>query len=330
MSVVVPVYNAAATLASAIESTLAQSFEAFELILIDDGSTDDSASIARQYARRDRRIRTIRAGRRGLVGALNLGCKSALAPYIARMDADDLMLPRRLERQWQTMQADPQLAVLGCQVEAFPQQHISDGLARYLTWQNQCVTAFDIGAQMYRESPLSHPSVMMRRSLLNAIGLYRDGGFPEDYELWLRMHAAGYKLGKLDTVLLKWREHPQRATHTDDRYSDQAFSEIRATYLVQDPRLAEPWVVWGAGRRTRQRLMPLLQRIGPPAAWIDVDRKKIGQKADDAPIVSPEWLLKNNTKMILAAVRNHGAMERIAVWLEQRQFHVGTDWLPIG
>ncbi|GJM09983.1 MAG: glycosyl transferase [Lysobacteraceae bacterium] len=330
VSVVMPVFNAASTLPTAIESVLAQSLRAFELLVIDDGSSDQSPDIAERFAASDHRIRVVRLQHVGLVGALNRGCREARSQYVARMDADDLMHPKRLGHQWDAMQADPSLAVLACQVEVFSEGLLSEGLARYFAWQNSCVSAQQVAANIYREAPFAHPSVMLRRDVLTAIGMYRDGDFPEDYELWLRLHAAGYKMEKLPKVLMKLREHARRATHNDARYSDQAFSKIRARYLADDSRMKQPYVVWGAGRRTRQRLGLLLDLVGCPVAWVDIDRRKIGQSIQGSPVVSPDWLLANRQAMILAAVRNHGAMEQISSWLEQNQFQIATHWLPVG
>lgn len=301
--------------------------------MINDHSSDESERIVAHYRKRDTRLRLLNSTERGLVPALNFGLQTATGKYIARMDADDRMRPERLQQQVATLEANPGWSLVACQVHIFPEQNIQAGYQEYIRWQNQCLTPSDIDAEIYLESPFVHPSVTYRRADILKLGGYREGNFPEDYDLWLRMHQAGLGMTKLPKILLDWRDSPQRLSRTDPRCSQQAFSQLRADYLARDARLKNhrPLVMWGAGRKTRQRCRLLLDRGFIPVAWIDIDPKKIGQKIQGIAVVEPAWLLQQQPKpLVLVYVRNHGAREEIQSFLAQATYQHGRDFLFIG
>ncbi len=332
VSVVIPFRNAEDTLAACLDSLQAQTLRDFEALLIDDGSEDTSAALVRERSRRDSRLRLLSPGRIGLVAALNLGIAESRADLIARMDADDIMSPERFELQWHFLLGRPDIAVAGCQVELFPDDFVRDGYREYIRWQNSCVDHEDIAGNMYVESTLAHPSVMMRRSAIDVVGGYRDGLFPEDYELWLRLHHAGFRMAKVPKVLLSWRERPDRTSRKDERYSKAAFDRLRARYLAMDPRLCSgrPIVVWGGGRSTRLRVKHLLAHGITAEAWVDVDPGRIGMTIWGMPVHPITWLDRRDRPFVLAYVANHGARDKISRALEQWGYLRGRDYLAVG
>jgi hypothetical protein len=248
------------------------------------------------------------------------------------MDADDLMLPERLAAQRALLEAQPELALVATQVELFPDGLVRDGYREYVGWQNACLTPEQISANIYIESPFAHPSVMLRRAAIGQVGGYRDGPFPEDYELWLRMHQAGLWMARVPQVLLRWRERHNRTSRTDPRYERARFDELRARFLAQDPRLHQgrPLAYWGAGRSTRQRARRLIDCGFPPVAWIDIDPRKIGQTVWGARVHPPPWLDQAPRPFVLVYVANHGARELIDAQLAQLGYRPGEDYLGVG
>jgi glycosyltransferase involved in cell wall biosynthesis len=332
ISIVLPFRDAGATLPACLASIVRQRGVAFELVAVDDGSADDSAAVVARLARDDRRVRLLSPGRVGLVAALNLGAAEARGPLLARMDADDLMHPDRLRLQRDHLAANPDLALVGSRVALFPRRLVRAGYAEYERWQNRVLTPAEVSNNIYVESPFAHPSVMLRRAALTAVGGYRDGPFPEDYELWLRMHAAGLPMAKLPRVLLAWREGAGRASRVDPRYARAGFDALRAEYLARDPRLTQgrELVYWGAGRSTRLRARLLIERGFPPAAWIDIDPRKIGQRVWGAPVHPRAWLARRPKPFVLVYVANHGAHDLIGGWLAELGYAPGADYLFVG
>jgi glycosyltransferase involved in cell wall biosynthesis len=333
VSVVLPIRNAAQTIDECLESVSRQTYELFEVIVIDDGSTDGSLARVKRWCDRDRRIQCVQQPPLGLVPALNKGLSLAKGKYIARMDADDLMLENRLHAQVEYLNQHPRIAVVATQVELFPNHRITPAYQQYIRWQNQCISSRDIAEEIYVESPIAHPSVMMRREACLRLGGYRQGDFPEDYDMWLRMLSNRMCLAKLPQVLLKWRDHGQRTSRVDHRYHKQKFDQLRARHLAKDPRIhtQRPLVLWGAGRKTRKRVA--LAGI-KPALWIDVDTKKIGKSYLGARVEHYSCLGDKSSQVtkpfVLSYVNNHGARELIAKELHRYGFNRGDDYLMIG
>jgi glycosyltransferase involved in cell wall biosynthesis len=333
ISIVLPMRNAATTLVDCLQSIAKQTFRHYEVVIIDDGSSDGSASIVEGWRQQDQRIRLYRQPPLGLVPALNKGVSLARGQYIARMDADDLMTEHRLQAQLQYLSGHPHVDLVAAQAELFSSAGIKTGYQEYLRWQNNCITHRDITDQIYVESPIVHPTVMVRRDVLTRVGGYRQGDFPEDYELWLRMSATGMRFGKIPQVLLKWRDESNRTSRTDSRYSKESFDKLRAGYLAKDPRIqsSRPFVVCGAGRRTRRRV-ELLNKT--PFCWIDVDSKKIGRFYNGAPVVSysrlRELAASPRKPFILSYVNNYGARDLISKELIACGFQRGEDYLMVG
>lgn len=318
ISVLMPYRDAEATIAEAIDCILAQEGVDLELIAIDDGSTDRSAQIVRSYA--DPRLRPIES-EGGLAIALERGRAVARGSLVARMDADDRCAPTRLAEQRDAIGG---AAAIGTQVELFSSGLIGEGMRRYVAWQNAILTPEDHARELFVESPLCHPSVLIKRAALDAVGGWRKNGWPEDYDLWLRLDAAGYTMAKLPRALFSWRVREGSATFTRPEYSLEAFRAVKAAFLA--PKLAgHPIAIWGAGP-TGRRLARELERHGVRALrFIDIDPRKIGRTARGVSVVSPEEVAYDET--ILVAVGARGARELVREHLVGRGFVEGRDFV---
>lgn len=333
LSILLPYRDAAATLPACLDSIAAQTCTDYEVLAVNDRSADASSALVRARAAVDARIRCLDNPTAGLVSALNHGLAAATADIVVRMDADDLMHPERLARQLRHFDVDPTLVLSASRVRAFPEATVQAGLREYLRWQNACLSAAHVADEIYVEAPFAHPSVAFRRAVVRAAGGYRDGPFPEDYELWLRLHQRGHRMAKLPEVLLDWREHPSRTSRVDPRYAREAFDRLRADYLARDPRLLarrDELVIWGAGRRTRKRCAMLLAHGFRPQAWVDIDPRKIGRTLDGVPVHAPTFLATGPRPFVLVYVTNHGARDEIAAHLDRLGYTRGCDWLAVG
>ena len=332
VSILMPVYNAAGTLPEALKSIAGQTLADFEVIAVDDGSDDDSGMILEAWRRGDRRIKPVNPGRVGLVEALNRGLSVCEGTYIARMDADDRMHPNRLARQAELLESRPDISVAGSLVETFADGSVGEGMKIYEAWLNSLVEPDDIAREIFIESPVAHPSAMVRRDDFVKLGGYRDLGWPEDYDLWLRCHAAGLRFAKVPEVLLFWREHDGRLTRTDARYSVENFLRVKARFLIDGPLDGrDGLIVWGAGQ-TGRRLSKHLVRMGRTVdAFVDISPRKIGGKLRGAPVIGPDGLVdawsRHRRPMLVVAVSSRGARKLIRQALHDMGLAEVDDYL---
>lgn len=346
ISVLLPVRNAAVTLDSAFRSLAEQRFADFEVIAVDDGSTDETPDLLATWAARDPRVRMHRLESSGNIArALVLAASGASGSLLARFDADDLALPERFGRQVEFLAAHPEIGLVATGVSMWRDAPAdgavaggaqTDGARRYEQWLESVVTPEQIALNLWIESPLPHPTVMMRREVYDGVGGYRDLQWPEDYDLWLRMLRAGVRMAKISEPLVLWRDHPTRASRVQPLYGLDRFLDCRAHHLAQFIG-ARAIVVWGAGRDGRRLAKALLREGARIDAFLDIDPRKIGRTAQGRQILDSEaWLASveaaaNTTEtsrpLLVAAVGAAGARELIRARLRQAGFREGRDFL---
>lgn len=331
ISVLLPCYNAAETLDEALLSLAGQSMTDFEVIMVDDGSEDDSWKILQRWEKNDSRFRILSQSHQGIIHALNNGLAICQAPYVARMDTDDRIHPDRLARQFSYLNSHPDISVVGCLVTGFPRDHVRQGFRIYMNWLNSLVSDAEIRREIFVESPLAHPSVTFRKEIVLQVGGYQEHGWAEDYDLWLRLYLKGIHFAKVPEVLLEWREHPDRLTRTDGRYSLENFLRAKANYLVAGPlRDRDGVILWGAGMVGRRLSKYLLRHGAPLEAFIDIDPRKIGHTRRGLPILRPDdlsaWWASHRHPVLLAAVGARGARKLIRERLKVEGLVEGQDW----
>ncbi len=203
------------------------------------------------------------------------------------MDADDVAHPERFAAQIDYLTAHPDVALCDTQVELIGGTR-NAGMQSYVEWVNGHVTPESIAADLFVESPLVHPAVMIRTPVLAAAGGYREGDFPEDYDLWLRLHAMGHRLGKVSRPLLAWRDREGRLSRTDRRYHRGAFISLKQAHLAALDGAAiqsSGFALWGAtpfARPWRQWLKAIGAR---PRFVAEIDPERIGRQVLGAPVV---------------------------------------------
>jgi glycosyltransferase involved in cell wall biosynthesis len=282
-----PVFEAAGTLEACLRSVARQTAPDFECVVVDDGSTDGSPALARAFALRDPRFRVVDGPHRGLVPSLLRGLEACRAPMVARMDADDVMHRERLALQLRALE---DAEAVGCHVRIFPRRDLREGRRAYERWLNGIVAPASVAAEAFVECPIAHPTLAIRRELLVSVG-YRDCGWPEDWDLVLRLLARGAHLAVVPRRLLAWRDHPARLSRTAAAYRLESFVRCRAHHLaVRHLAAREDYVLWGLGD-TGKALRRALLELGKRArAIVEVNPRRIGQRIDGVPIVSPEDL----------------------------------------
>ena len=329
ISVALPCYNAQDSLAACLESLLTQTWQDFEIVAVNDGSTDATLDVLRRFSSRDHRIRVFDRPHGGVVQAMNFAVEQCRGEYVARMDSDDLCLPERLELQKAHLDRHPSLGLVGGLVRFGGDPEAGKGYKAYVDWTNTLVTEEEISLARFVESPYANPSIMFRKELVSRCGPFYDGPFPEDYEFLLRLMAAGVRMDKVPRDVLIWNDPPSRLTRTDPRYDPDAFYRTKAVYLARwlAARGIRRVSVVGGGRIARRRALMLEEHGIVIERWLEVDPKKIGQRASGRPVCSWSEVGAPQGEFLLSYVGNRGAGARITAELLERGWTAGIDFL---
>jgi len=240
LSVLLPVRNALPWLGASLRSLWRQSLEDFEVVAVDDGSTDASGEALERTAARERRLRVVHTRAQGLPLALNEALRHARSPLVARQDADDLSHRHRFALQLDTLRSDRTLAVVGSRLRLFPAPDVGAGMRRWAAWHNALLTHDAMAAERFIDSPLAHGTAMLRRDWLERVGGWSERGWAEDLDLWMRLFEAGARFAKRREVLYGWRQHRGSATRRDPRYRRARFIALKLDALERGILAAAP------------------------------------------------------------------------------------------
>lgn len=271
ISVILPVYNAEKFLKEAIQSVLDQTFGSFELIILNDGSTDESEKIVNSFV--DPRIRYIKHANNGLIYTLNLGLELAKFEIVARMDADDICVPERFSLQYAYLKEHNNIGAVGGQTQLIGSTGVSVGNGIYPITSLDCRSVARFGA------PLAHPAVMFRKSLVISCGGYREAfKHAEDYDLWLRILERS-EIANLDCILLKYRLHDVSVSkvHADQ----QQVSTIAAKVSAKLRRVGEPDFEYGKSISFADILNKIGQRPEFSEEYIAAEFYGLGHRQKD-------------------------------------------------
>jgi glycosyltransferase involved in cell wall biosynthesis len=327
ISVLLPCRNAAEHLVQAIQSLRLQTLRDFEVVAVNDGSMDNTRSILERWAEEDQRVRIVDSYGIGVARALRLGSEMCRGELLARADADDVAHPRRFADQVELLDARPDVAAVGTHVRYFPREAVGWGARRYQSWLNGLAEPDSLARDMFVECPLAHPTLMVRREALDAVGGYRANGWPEDYDLVLRLHASGARLANVPKVRHFWREGDERASRTDPSYSAEAFRRCKIHYLRRClPQSRDAVYVWGAGRVGKEFARAVARAGAELRGFFDIDPRKIGQRVYGAPVYDAAEADSRRDAYLLVAVGAPGARDLIRAELREAGLNEPFDF----
>ncbi len=294
ISILTPFRNAAPWLAQMVDSVLAQSDADWELILVDDHSTDASREIASAYHAKDPRIYLLSNTDRGIISALQTALGAAAGEFVTRMDADDIMPTDRLEAMRRAMMNAPERTLVTGQVRYFSEGEVSPGYRKYENWLNTRVHNRDHWDHLYRECVIASPNWLVRRKELLADCIFEKLRYPEDYDMVFRWYAAGYKVVPLDQVTLYWREHPARTSRNSKIYDQASFFELKLGWFMKLMKPNSPIGIVGAGQKGK-RCARFLNREKVLFRIYDLNfaenKKVIGAPIEDPDLLKEELIL---------------------------------------
>jgi glycosyltransferase involved in cell wall biosynthesis len=327
VSVLLPVFNAEATLPACLRSIQRQTSCSWQGVLIDDGSHDGSLAYARWMADRDPRFLVISTAHQGLVAALNTGLEYCRGRFVARMDADDLMHRERLAAQVQELQDNPNLTAVGCHVRLFPRRHLRDGRRAYESWLNSIDTARRVQQEAFVECPIAHPTLLIRRQTLVEFG-YHDCGWPEDYDLILRLLTRGQAIGVVPRRLLSWRDSPQRLSRCSPAYALERFTACKASYLASRFLSAsDTYILWGYGSTGKALRRALLVHGKTPSHIVELHPGRLGKSIHGALVMPPERLVCVPRQPVVISVAGEQPRRQIRQAMAQMGFIETRDFV---
>ena len=324
-SIILPAYNAAATIERAILSCLDQTEQDFELILIDDGSTDGTGAIMSR-ALYDERVTLLQHSQNlGVVRALQTGVADLRSDVIVRADADDWSTPDRLEKQLTALERNLDWDGVSSLVKL--EQPLGDGMQRYVDWVNSLNSPDAVASGRFIESPLIQPSMAVRRAAFEAAGGYRAPGWGEDYDLWLRMLERGCRFGKVPEVLVHWLDRPDCLTRSHQDYSPASFLRAKAHYLARLAReTGVSCLIGGAGPRGKSLINHLQVEGVGVAALFDVHPRRMGETIAGLEVLPPDELsaFSPDSHFLLGTAGTPGAREALRAWFTRHDFIEGS------
>jgi len=326
LSVLLPFHQETAWLSEAVESILDQTFRDFELILVDSMAKPAASKVAHELSRRDERIRIVEAKVPGIASALNVGLHHSKSKWIARMDADDRSHPQRLEKQLSYLEQNPDVGVVSCQTSTHPDCSTGEGMEAFMQWQNGIIDHDSHLRNRFIESPIAHPTVLFRRSLIDSFGRYTTGEVPEDYELWLRWMSRGVRFHKLPEPLLNWRDHAQRLTRTGQLCRSDCFLRVKLDYLrpilieIQQHRHL---YICGASRMIRKKGALLEENGIHIRGYTDVVNRDVGTKE----FLPAEQIQAGDGRFYISLVSSRGKCEELRQFLIKKGLQEIRDFI---
>jgi glycosyltransferase involved in cell wall biosynthesis len=320
VSILIPFKNSSEFLPECLESILNQEYTNWEVIAVNDESTDTSKEIVTQYSALDPRIKVTDNVGSGIIKALRLGYAMSAGGYITRMDSDDIMTPVKLRTLVSLLGTHGKGHIAVGKVSYFSASGISNGYKRYEDWLNRLT---DNGAnfnERYKECVIPSPCWMVYRDDLDQCGAFENDIYPEDYDLAFRMFENGLQCIPCSDVLHLWRDYATRTSRTSEHYAQNYFLDLKLFYFLKlDWDTKRPLVLWGAGNKGKTIGKALIEKA-IPFTWVCDNPNKIGKNIYGVPMLSYlDLKTLHNTQSIITVANEQAQMEIHEFFKNQNQ-----------
>ncbi len=326
VSLLMPFKNTVDYIGDCITSILDQTYENWELLAVNDHSTDGSESIVKQYEAGDKRISLLSNAGRGIIDALRTAYNESDGLYVSRMDSDDLMKPEKLEHMVNQLGSAGKGHVALGQVKYFSDEGISEGYKKYEEWINLLTNTGSNYTEIYKECVIPSPSWMVHREDLQECGAFNNNRYPEDYDLTFRFRKHQLKCLPCKKVLHLWRDYPSRTSRTSEHYAQNSFLELKFHYFLElDHDTNRPLALWGAGDKGKT-LAKLLLESKIYFYWLCDNPRKIGKKIYGQELLPYQTLAALNQPQSIISVANPEAQKEIGNYLKDLQMKGFRDY----
>lgn len=319
ISILVPFKNTESFLVECLDSILQQTYTNWELLIVDDGSTDSSYQIVKNYAVKDDRIHLLSNDGSGIIEALRTGYKQAKGRFLTRMDSDDIMALNKLEKMQQSLVTHGEGHLALGKVRYFSNAGIGDGYKRYETWLNNLTSQGTNFNEIYKECVIPSPCWMLYKTDFDHCGGFTPNTYPEDYDLAFRFYKQGLKCIPSNEILHHWRDYAVRASRVDTHYAENSFLELKVHYFLELSRVKEKTIIiWGAGSKGK-KVAQLLIKKNTPFEWVCDNPKKIGKDIYNQTLKPFEYLSTIENYQSIITVANHDAQLEIEHYLKNNK-----------
>ncbi|NAS30482.1 glycosyltransferase [Flavobacteriaceae bacterium R38] len=326
ISILMPVKNTAAYLSDCITSVRRQSYTNWELIAINDHSTDNSLEILKGYASDDSRIQVYQNNGKGIIEALRLAFSKSKGHFITRMDSDDIMHPDKLTVLQSSLIKSGRGNVAIGQVKYFSETGISNGYQRYEAWLNSLTLTGNNYSDLYKECVIPSPSWMIYKEDLMACDDFKPNRYPEDYDLTFRCYENGLQCIPCNKVLHFWRDYPNRTSRTHIHYAQNYFLDIKLYYFLKlHYNEKRPLTVWGAGNKGKTIAKNLLDHK-IPFFWVCDNPKKINKEIYHQTMRDFSFLKTLDRPQSIVTVANEEAQKEIQNYMHKNEMQSMTDY----
>lgn len=326
VSILIPFKNTERFLPECIDSIVAQTYGHWEVLAIDDASSDEGRGTLEGYAKADKRIRVFDNEGEGIIPALRTAYSKSSGQLVTRMDSDDIMAPDKLQTMVDSLVKLGKGHLAIGQVKYFSDRGISDGYARYEKWLNELTATGVNYSEIYKECVIPSPCWMAFREDLEACGAFWADRYPEDYDLTFRFYEKGLKCIPCDKILHHWRDYDMRTSRTSEHYAQNYFLNIKLHYFLKlDHDPGRPLTVWGAGNKGKE-IARGLQKRGIDFYWLCDNPKKIGKHIYDKEMQHYETLTSLENPQSIVTVANEDAQRMIRHYFTKLGQHPMLDY----
>lgn len=326
ISILTPFKNTSAFLPECLESIILQTYTHWELLIVDDHSSDNSYAIVDEFAQKDPRIKLFKNEGLGIINALRLAFENSTGTFITRMDSDDLMHPEKLNFMLNDLHTFGRKHIALGKVNYFSESGIGDGYAKYESWLNNLTSKGTNYTEIYKECVIPSPCWMLHREDLITCDAFHPDRYPEDYDLTFRFYKNKIKVIPSNHLLHYWRDYSTRASRTDSNYAENHFLDLKLHYFLElNHNPLRPLVIWGAGQKGKT-IAKLLQKREVHFIWICDNPKKIGKHIYDVELFNFEHLKSLENPQSIITVANLEEQKIIKLYCESIHLKTMTDY----